>query len=130
MQYTGELIDDKTTTEREAENQRKGITANYLFGLDFNEDSKAHYSVDATNKGNLSRFINHSCAANVRIWPAVYQYDDENKHRLYCFAQQDIPAGAELTLDYMGGVKTEGDIKPRSGNKCMCKSDKCRGSVF
>ena len=58
----------KIITNEEAERRGKeydscGIT--YLFDLDF-YDSQNPLTVDATNFGNMSHFVNHSVSAEIR----------------------------------------------------------------
>lgn len=61
LEYVGELIG-------QAEANSRSETA-YLFDLncDRRKDSR-FYTIDAFKFGNLSRFVNHSCEPNARIW--------------------------------------------------------------
>lgn len=52
---TGEVIRDKVADVREKRYERRGIGSSYMFRID--DDNV----IDATKKGNLARFINHSC---------------------------------------------------------------------
>lgn len=54
------------------------------------------FSLDASNKCNEMRFVNHSINSNVRPARIVVNGDC----RLGFFAQQDIPAQTELTFQY------------------------------
>jgi len=49
------VIRDRVADVREKRYERRGIGSSYMFRID--EDSV----IDATKKGNLARFINHSC---------------------------------------------------------------------
>ena len=62
----------------------------YFFRLDEN------HIVDATVKGNESRFINHSCDPNcdARV------VNINNEYRIIFFANRNINAGEEITYDY------------------------------
>jgi histone-lysine N-methyltransferase SETD1 len=55
IEYVGELIRQKVADRRELEYQKLGIGDSYFFRID--DDA----IIDATMKGNLARFINHSC---------------------------------------------------------------------
>lgn len=55
IEYVGELIRHEVANIRERRYQRKGIGSSYLFAL--NDD----VVVDATKRGGVARFINHSC---------------------------------------------------------------------
>ncbi|KAG8049251.1 hypothetical protein GUJ93_ZPchr0009g1653 [Zizania palustris] len=58
IEYVGELIRRQVSDIREAQYEKSGIGSSYLFRLD--DD----YVVDATKRGGLARFINHSCEPN------------------------------------------------------------------
>ena len=74
--------------------------------------------VDATYKGNVARFINHSCAPNLVVFPVR---SNSVVPRLCLFAKMDIAAGEELTYHY-------GESDPvKAGKPCHCGSDKCSG---
>ncbi|KAI6652683.1 Histone-lysine N-methyltransferase SETMAR [Oopsacas minuta] len=77
--------------------------------------------IDATLKGNESRFINHSCKPNLTIMPV--RVNSILPH-LCMFALKDIPIGEELTYDYAGGSDV---IVDKATSVCLCKSDNCRG---
>lgn len=81
----------------------------YLFRLD---ELKV---LDATHKGNLSRFINHSCDPN--CYSRVVQIDSSKK--LLIFASKVIEAGEEIVYDYK--FPDEEQKIP-----CLCGSEKCR----
>ncbi|KAL5225860.1 hypothetical protein ABZP36_012499 [Zizania latifolia] len=55
IEYVGELIRRQVSDIREAQYEKSGIGSSYLFRLD--DD----FVVDATKRGGLARFINHSC---------------------------------------------------------------------
>ena len=72
--------------------------------------------IDATDMGNASRFINHSCDPNCEIQKWTTGYTSS----VGVFANRDIVEGEELTFDYQF---------ERIGNTtmpCFCGSSKCR----
>uniref|UniRef100_A0ACD5UYC0 Uncharacterized protein n=1 Tax=Avena sativa TaxID=4498 RepID=A0ACD5UYC0_AVESA len=77
----------------------------------------ADESIDATKKGSLARFINHSCQPNceTRKWTVLGEV------RVGIFAKQDIPIGMELSYDYnfewFGGAMV----------RCLCGAASCSG---
>lgn len=76
-----------------------------------------------------TRFINHSCDPNMRIFARVGDHADKHIHDLALFAIKDIPKGTELTFDYVDGVSNDGE-EPEGDvghmTRCLCGSKKCR----
>lgn len=72
--------------------------------------------IDATDKGNASRFINHSCDPNCEIqkWRAG------GVSSVGIFAIRDILPGEELTFDYQFDRDENNQIP------CYCGSPNCR----
>ncbi|WBW75572.1 histone lysine H3-K4 methyltransferase Set1 [Schizosaccharomyces osmophilus] len=110
IEYVGEVIRQRIADNREKNYVREGIGDSYLFRID--ED----IIVDATKKGNIARFINHSCAPNciariIRV---------EGKKKIVIYADRDIMQGEELTYDYK--FPEEADKIP-----CLCGAPTCRG---
>jgi len=58
IEYVGEKVRQAVANIRELRYDKQGMGSSYLFRID--EDSV----VDATKKGGIARFINHSCAPN------------------------------------------------------------------
>ncbi|XP_020992169.1 histone-lysine N-methyltransferase, H3 lysine-9 specific SUVH5-like [Arachis duranensis] len=83
--------------------------------------------IDATRRGNIGRFINHSCCPNLQVMEVMYDDNDKNLPHKIFFALQDIPAGRELSFDY-------NICKPRvigtGSNICQCGSPKCVGRIY
>ncbi|KAF8402445.1 hypothetical protein HHK36_013401 [Tetracentron sinense] len=90
IEYVGEVIDDKTCEERLWTMKDRGETNFYL--CEINRDMV----IDATYKGNKSRYINHSCQPNTEM--QKWRIDGET--RIGIFATRDIKRGEHLTYDY------------------------------
>merc|ERR1712100_986330 len=73
--------------------------------------------VDATRKGNLGRFINHSC--NPNCIPEIWHVNGQRCVGI--FAKKDIRPGEEVTFDYQ--FQQMGKKK----QKCYCGESNCRG---
>jgi hypothetical protein len=73
--------------------------------------------IDHKYKGNLARFINHSCEPNciTKKWNVLGEIC------IGIFAIQDIPEDEELTFDY------HFDVYSTPLTKCLCGSKKCKG---
>ena len=142
--YLGEIITSKEATARRAKAdiaQRKDI---YLFELDkfSNPESEDHrlredpYVVDGEFASGPTRFINHSCNPNLRIFGQVEDHADKPIHGLAFFALEDIEAGTELTFDYRDGSEEETDDsirdpeKRKKMTKCLCGEEECRGYLW
>ncbi|KAL6825624.1 hypothetical protein J3E69DRAFT_334659 [Trichoderma sp. SZMC 28015] len=140
--YLGEIITSAEADRRRAASavsKRKDV---YLFALDkFTHPESLDprlkgppLEVDGEFLSGPTRFINHSCEPNLRIFARVGDHADKHIHDLALFAIRDIPRGEELTFDYVDGVTEDGG--PMEGAsagdmaKCLCKSRKCRGYLW
>lgn len=98
------------------------------------------YVCDGMNHGGPSKFMNHSCDPNCRIFTASYNHADVNIYDIAFFAAEPIPAGTELTFDYKDeddreiitdemadAIKTKYGYQP---THCLCGSKDCRGYFF
>lgn len=84
-------------------------------------------TVDATRKGNLARFINHSCRPNLVVVPVR---SDSVVPRLCLFACRDIAQGEELTFSYFGRTGSEAIMSggiSYGPKRCWCGAEECIG---
>lgn len=58
IEYVGEIVRQQVADMRERKYIKSGIGSSYLFRIDENT------VIDATKKGGIARFINHSCTPN------------------------------------------------------------------
>lgn len=63
IEYIGDLISNCETDRREREYRASGIGSTYMFRIN------RRSVVDGTVNGNLSKFINHSCAVSFPVSP-------------------------------------------------------------
>lgn len=82
-------------------------------------------NVDAMYKGNLSRFINHSCSPNLMMIPVR---SGSLLPRLCLYACRDVSEGEELCFSYFGkpGATISGQVDTGT-KKCFCGSKECVG---
>ncbi len=73
----------------------------YLYDLSFNtKEKEGLYTIDSSTKGNLSRFINHSCDPNLAAYSVWINSSDPNIYHVAFFASRDIQNGEEITFNY------------------------------
>lgn len=112
-EYVGEVINEPTLRRRMLQYDDEGIKHFYFMSL-----SKSEF-VDATKKGNLGRFCNHSCRPNCYVDKWVVG----SKVRMGIFAGRPIKAGEELVFNY--NVDRYGaDPQP-----CYCGEPNCTGFI-
>lgn len=99
-----------------------------------------HYVCDSRETGGPTKFMNHSCDPNCRIFTVSYNHADRKLYDVAFFALTDIPAYTELTFNY----KDEDDkdvitderaqeLKKELGFMpivCLCGSSNCRRYFF
>ncbi|KAE8318046.1 histone-lysine N-methyltransferase, H3 lysine-36 specific [Aspergillus transmontanensis] len=112
-EYVGEVINEGQFRRRMRQYDEEGIKHFYFMSL-----SKGEF-VDATKRGNLGRFCNHSCNPNCYVDKWVVG----EKLRMGIFAERDIQAGEELVFNY--NVDRYGaDPQP-----CYCGEPNCTGFI-
>ncbi|TGO42482.1 hypothetical protein BHYA_0008g00730 [Botrytis hyacinthi] len=113
FEYIGEVINEPTFRRRTVQYDQEGIKHFYFMSL------TKHEFVDATKKGNLGRFCNHSCNPNCYVDKWVVG----EKLRMGIFAERAIKAGEELVFNY--NVDRYGaDPQP-----CYCGEPNCTGFI-
>lgn len=113
FEYIGEVINEGNFRRRMRNYDEEGIKHFYFMSL-----SKGEF-VDATKKGNLGRFCNHSCNPNCYVDKWVVG----EKLRMGIFAERHIKTGEELVFNY--NVDRYGaDPQP-----CYCGEPNCTGFI-
>ncbi|BDD61998.1 histone methyltransferase set2 [Monascus purpureus] len=112
-EYVGEVINEAQFRRRMRQYDEEGIKHFYFMSLNKGE------FVDATKKGNLGRFCNHSCNPNCYVDKWVVG----EKLRMGIFTERSIKAGEELVFNY--NVDRYGaDPQP-----CYCGEPNCTGFI-
>lgn len=138
IEYVGEEVRQQISEIRENRYLKSGIGSSYLFRID--EDTV----IDATKKGGIARFINHSCMPNctakiIRVEGSkrivIYALRDIAMSTLfpyYLFTRYSLLCGTytltsytdeELTYDY----KFEREIGSLDRIPCLCGTAACKG---
>ncbi|KAL5276573.1 SETD2 family protein [Megaselia abdita] len=113
MEYVGEVINTEQFEGRR-EVYSKDKNAHYYF-MALRSDS----IIDATTRGNISRFINHSCEPNAE----TQKWTVNGELRIGFFCVKKILPGEEITFDYQ--FQRYG----KEAQKCFCESENCRGWI-
>ncbi|XP_018312439.1 histone-lysine N-methyltransferase NSD2 [Mycetomoellerius zeteki] len=113
IEYVGEIIDDaeyKCRLHRKKELKNENF---YFLTIDNNR------TIDAEPKGNLSRFMNHSCSPNCETQKWTVNGDT----RIGLFALRDIESREELTFNY--NLASDGETR----KACLCGAPNCSGFI-
>lgn len=113
MEYVGEVIRAKEFRTRVKKYTKQKIKHHYFMALR-NEEI-----IDATTKGNLTRFINHSCEPNCE----TQKWTVNGELRIGFFTIKNIRAGEEITFDYQ--FQRYG----KKAQRCYCEAPSCRGYI-
>jgi uncharacterized protein len=114
-EYKGEIVSEAEVARRYPED-RQGLNHTFVFGI------APDHNIDGGSKGNIARWINHSCAPNCDTY--------EKDKRLFIRAIRDILPGEELSYDYCieAGERITREVKARW--PCWCGASGCRGTVL
>ncbi|XP_053608282.1 histone-lysine N-methyltransferase SETD2 [Plodia interpunctella] len=113
MEYIGEVLDYDQFYKRAQAYSDENNLHHYFMSL------KGDTVIDATTKGNISRFINHSCDPNAE----TQKWTVNGELRIGFFSKRDIVAGEEITFDYQ--FQRFGKVAQR----CYCGALHCRGWI-
>uniref|UniRef100_A0A0E0LUP2 Histone-lysine N-methyltransferase n=1 Tax=Oryza punctata TaxID=4537 RepID=A0A0E0LUP2_ORYPU len=89
------------------------------------------FTIDASEYGNIGRFINHSCSPNLYAQNVLWDHDDQRVPHIMFFAAESIPPLQELTYDYNYNIGEVRDLNGRVKVKdCHCGSPQCCGRLY
>jgi len=115
VEYRGERI---TTAEAEARYPHDPTTPYHTFLFAVDDETM----IDAAHRGNLARWVNHSCDPNCEV---VLE-----GMRLYIEAIRDIAPDEELAYDYNFILPTRHSPAMKRRFPCTCGSEICRGTML
>ncbi|XP_043276284.1 histone-lysine N-methyltransferase NSD2 [Venturia canescens] len=113
VEYVGEVIDE-AEYKRRLHHKKELKNENFYF-LTIDQSRM----IDAEPKGNLSRFMNHSCMPNCETQKWTVNGDT----RIGLFALRDIEVGEELTFNY--NLACDGETR----KPCLCGAPNCSGFI-
>ena len=94
IEYVGEVVNEEEHNRRKVEYRKEGKRHFYFMSIANGE------VIDATRRGNLSRFLNHSCNPNCE----TQKWQVGGELCIGIFALRDVDANTELTFDYHPGA--------------------------
>ncbi|CDH49359.1 histone-lysine n-methyltransferase [Lichtheimia corymbifera JMRC:FSU:9682] len=113
MEYIGEVIPYKEFIRRTKIYEKEGVEHYYFMTLKNDE------IIDATRKGCLARFINHSCNPN----SVTQKWVVGKSMRIGLFTMRPVKAGEELTFDY------KFERYGATAQPCYCGEPNCKGYI-
>ncbi|KAF2428105.1 hypothetical protein EJ08DRAFT_331004 [Tothia fuscella] len=113
FEYIGDVIDEPRFRKRMVKYDEEGVKHFYFMSLNKGE------FVDATRKGNLGRFCNHSCNPNCYVDKWVVG----DKLCMGIFAGRSVKAGEELVFNY------NVDRYGANPQPCYCGEPNCTGYI-
>ena len=122
IQYKGTLMTHDEADDMYGDGGETGHT--FLFTL--NDD----YIIDANRKGNIARWINHSCNPNCEAFVEENEKGNSRKDRVIIEAKRNIKAGEELTYDYGIVLEVAHTARLKKLWVCLCGSPKCTGTLL
>jgi len=114
-EYVGEVLTEKQVEERLSEHERLKPNDPNFYIMELQNG----WYIDARDKGNTSRFINHSCNPNCQL----ERVNVGGYTRIAIMCIKPIKGGSFLSYDY------QFDTKDAHSFPCACGSSNCRGTM-
>ncbi|XP_033232840.1 probable histone-lysine N-methyltransferase set-23 isoform X1 [Drosophila pseudoobscura] len=128
-EYAGEILTISEAKRRIVTNKKLG-SMNYVLILneytktdDCYEDKRQVTIIDPSRRGNIGRYINHSCDPNCHITAVRI---DCPIPKICVFAARSILAQEELCFHY-GGEDRYVEDQASDSKACLCSADSCAG---
>ncbi|RXM36919.1 Histone-lysine N-methyltransferase SETDB2 [Acipenser ruthenus] len=85
-----------------------------------------HYYLDATQEGNVARFLNHSCYPNLFVQNVFVDSHNRNFPLVTFFTNRHVKSGTELTWNY----KYKAGSTPEKEIECQCEKETCKAKLL
>ena len=122
IRYCGKVVTHDDADELYDGSVESGHT--FLFTL--NEA----YIIDANQRGNDARWINHSCEPNCEAVIVEDDNGDRAKDRIYIETTRAIRKGEELTYDYGINPECRQTARLKQIWACRCGHTQCTGTML
>ncbi|CAL1383352.1 unnamed protein product [Linum trigynum] len=131
-EYIGEILTIKEGHERTMQNSTitkaenpPSVPLDAYWNLKGALKDDEYLCLDASDYGNVARFINHRCLdANLIEIPVKIETPDHHYYHLAFFTTREVDALEELTWDY--GIDFDDNDQPFKNFQCKCGSKFCR----
>lgn len=124
-EYAGEVVSSLVADERLKSHSSTAKCYIIRYREHLSNDTVMTTNIDATYKGNVTRFINHSCDPNLVMLPIR---SDSIVPRLCLFTCKHVSAGNELCFSYFGSTASVVSKSiPIGSKRCFCGSVSCIG---
>ena len=126
-EYVGEIVSSAQAKERLESLDESDSCYLLTFKEHTHSGTVLATNIDATFKGNMMRFVNHSCSPNLLMVPVRI---DSIVPKVCLFACREIKAGTELCFSYFGqrGAEVAAAGEVMMGKKpCLCGTEECVG---
>ncbi|KAI3856542.1 hypothetical protein MKX03_028384, partial [Papaver bracteatum] len=93
------------------------------------EDDKVEFCIDSRTTGNITRYINHSCAPNLYVQCVLSDHHDPRLARIVLFATDNIAPYQELSYDYgyrANSVVHKNGKLYKKHMRCSCDAPDCK----
>jgi len=97
--------------------QKKNKNNNNIYYMKINQ---AQLWINATHRGVMARFINHSCNPNCKL----KQWEVDGLPRMSFFAIKEIKKGDKVTFDYNSECDDDQHM-----TECKCMAVNCKGII-
>ncbi len=122
VEYKGALI-----SHEEADAQHHGdLYSGHTFLFTLNEK----WIINGNEKGNIARWINHSCAPNAVAFVHGHKSGKPKKDKVIIEALRDIAPGEEVTYDYGFEFDVPYTKKLLKTWACHCGAPNCIGTML
>ena len=127
--YFGEVVSAEEAARRVAASDARPGASHYVLAVrrapaDDAEDRGDVSWIDPTTRGNVGRWLNHSCDGG-NLTTVLTRSAGESASRVVFHARRDIASGTELRWRY-GKPRGEGE-GGEGGRRCACGTSACRG---